>query len=170
MPQKRLTACVGSGPVSMPKVYEMIGPTVDTQANVWVVLNEHNSHQNHWIDVAYSIEVPADTDYHAAYVIMECKSGYYKERAKLAGFCEEFFEKAGVFAASKPDYYFVAVFACEHRFDPAQLARESSGNLVTTVKMITTESCPTISRFLSADTTSKEDVEDITEELGATVR
>lgn len=91
MSQERLNACVGSVPVSHPKIYEEIAPTVNSDANVWVVLDGHSSYQNRWIDVAYSIEVPPDTGYRAAYAIMECKTGYCHQTSKLAGFCSEFF-------------------------------------------------------------------------------
>ena len=166
MSQNRLNACVGSVPVSDPKICEIIAPTMNSEANVWVVLDEHNSHQNRWIDVAYSIEVPPDTEYRAAYVIMECKTGYRDRTSQLAGFCQEFFKAAAVFAFSKPDYYFVAVFACEHTFSQKQGAA-TAVNLETAVKVITTESCPAISRFLRAGTTSMEDVEDMTDEVRA---
>lgn len=60
----------------------------------------------------------------------------------------------------------MAVFACEHTFKQKQGAA-TVVNLVTAVKVITSESCPTISRFLRAGTASMEDVEDMSEEVRA---
>ena len=59
MPKKRrrLLDCVGSEPKSCTKVYDHIAPHTPGH-NTWVVLDEHNAHQNRWIDVAYSILPP----------------------------------------------------------------------------------------------------------------
>lgn len=104
--RKRVPECVGSVPHSCPRIHEKIAGG-DTAHNTWIVLDKHNAHQNRWIDFAYTIEVP--DGFKAAHVIVECKTGYENDRAKLNGYCKKFFAEASQFARTQSDIFFVAV-------------------------------------------------------------
>jgi hypothetical protein len=122
---------------------------------VWVVRDTHDSHQDRWVDVAYSIEVPIATQgehFTAAFVIAECKSGYSNSRSLLSSFCKKFFQKAKSFAHNNFKYYFVATFICEFDFKiDSPETDDLPNNLETVVQVIGDNCCPLIHRFLKAE-------------------
>jgi hypothetical protein len=159
----RHDSCIGAEAISDAQAYHCIMKE-GTEPGIWVVRDTHNSKQNRWVDVAYSIVVPSDS-YRAGFVLLECKTGYKNQSRELNAFCDKFFQEAATYAQMYPDYYFVATFVCEFEFARQEaLSIFLPSNMVTAVQAIR-NTCPSISKFLAADPTDDDNTDALVHEV-----